>query len=150
MNKINDILKDKKSMSFATSVGTKMHKELQRIIIDDDVVRGNPELIEKIKSNFGFIHWFSKSAKVEAPIAGFINGKFISRRIDRMIINHDNKEIIFIDYKTDINHTEFINKYNKQMAEYANLLKQIHPDYIISGYILWLSDFTADLICCLK
>ncbi len=150
MNKISEILKAKKSSEFATNAGTNMHAEMQRIIIDGENLRGNSDIIQKIKNNPKILPWFTKSARVEVPIAGKINGKIISRRIDRLIINDNLREIIFIDYKTDVNRETYSNKYKIQLNEYAKLLKNIYPEYKISGYILWLSDFEFDLICCLK
>ena len=90
MTTLNKILADKSSVKHATDNGTKMHKMLQCVVIDDGTEIGNNNLISQIKKHPGLIHFFNKSAKTEVPIAGTINGRFVSRRIDRLCID-DNK-----------------------------------------------------------
>ncbi|MCL2339277.1 MAG: hypothetical protein FWC51_05000 [Proteobacteria bacterium] len=53
-------------------------------------IYGNPDLIEKIIKNPEIARFFTAAPGVkirtEVPIAGTIDGRFVSRRIDRMII----------------------------------------------------------------
>lgn len=136
-----------KNKEFATKTGTQMHAVLQHVIVDDSVGnRGAPEIIKEILNRPNLKPFFTKDAKTEVPIAGFINGHFISRRIDRLIINQETKTIDFIDYKTDTDKTIFIEKYKHQLNEYRELLKSAYPDYKINGYILWLSDWSLNRI----
>jgi ATP-dependent helicase/nuclease subunit A len=88
--------------------------------------------------------FFSDDSRAEAPIAGFISGKFISRRIDRLVITDG--EILFLDYKTDVDKTARIDSYKKQLNEYAELLRGAYPSRKISGYILWLKDWSLERI----
>ncbi len=148
MKTISDILKEKNNRKFATNTGTKMHKEMQRLVINDEFERGNPDIIKKIKEKPELLPYFSENAQTEVPIAGIFNEKLISRRIDRLIKTDD--EIIFIDYKTDVNKNQFRDKYINQMKEYSHLLKNVYPNHKILGKILWLSDFSLESICCLK
>jgi len=87
---MSEFLAAKESRKHATDVGTEIHKRLQRIVISDAGARGEPELIAKIKSNPEIARFFTAAdgatIRTEAPIAGKIGGRFISRRIDRMII----------------------------------------------------------------
>ena len=131
---------------FATKQGTQMHAILQHVIVDDSGNCGNEDIVKIIKNKPELKRFFTRDAKTEVPIAGYINNVFISRRIDRLLINHDTKTIDFIDYKTDINKEEFIEKYKKQLNEYAELLHSAYPDYKINSHILWLQDWELNKI----
>ena len=103
-------------------------------------------MIKQISTNPELIEIMGPLSKTEVPIAGFINGKFISRRIDRLYINHDAKKIVVLDYKTDTDKNLFKQKYNEQLNEYRQLLKQIYNNYSVTTKILWLNDFTLENI----
>ena len=138
---LGNFLNGAKNKEFATQNGTEMHSLLQHIVIDDNNCRGDKDIIKNIQNHPNLTSFFTSFAQTEVPIAGVINGVFISRRIDRLLINHDTKVIDFIDYKTDVNKKEFIEKYKHQLKEYAQLLHSAYPDYKINGYILWLHDW---------
>lgn len=142
---LKNFLTGAKNKEFATKTGTQIHAQLQHVIIDD--INGNsgaPELIENIVKHPDIKLFFAPGAKTEVPIAGYINNRLVSRRIDRLLINPISKTIDFIDYKTDTDKTIFVEQYNRQLKEYATLLKSAYPDYKITGYILWLNDWTLD------
>ena len=141
---LNKILEDYEKEEFAKKIGTEKHIKMQEIIIDSDLENGDKSLIYHIKQNKELLPFFSKKSKTEVPIAGYINGIFVSRRIDRLIIKDE--EIQFIDYKTDTNKDKFKDKYIEQLKEYNLLLKDIYKDKKISGYILWLTDFTLEQV----
>ena len=144
---LTDFLNKNDNKKYATENGTKAHMLMQNVVIDD--LHGNsgaPEIIEKIQKMPHLCKYFSHDAITEVPIAGFINGIFISRRIDRLLINHVTKTIEFIDYKTDIDKHEFIEKYKKQISEYEQLLHSAYPEYKIIGYILWLHNWDLEKI----
>ena len=143
---LKDFLAGVKNKEFATSNGTQMHALMQHVVIDIDYEAGDSETIQNIKKHPDLIPFFVKSAQTEVPIAGNVHGHFISRRIDRLLINHNTKTIDFIDYKTDTNKNAFIEQYKYQLKEYAELLRSAHPDYKINGYILWLHDWAFDKI----
>lgn len=148
MNKnIREILSKRTSQQFATEVGTETHKKMQKIVIDGDLIIGNNTLIQQIKLKKKLLQFFTKGSQTEVPLAGVINGKFISRRIDRLVKNDDTKNIVFLDYKTDTNKNIFREKYISQMKDYKELLKKIYPGYSVRGLILWLQDFTTEEIC---
>ena len=143
---LKNFLNGAKNKDFATKQGTQMHAILQHVIVDDSGKCGNEDIVKIIKNKPELKRFFTRDAKTEVPIAGKINGYFLSRRIDRLLINHDTKTIDFIDYKTDINKNEFIEKYKKQLNEYAELLHSAYPDYKINGYILWTHDWELNKI----
>ena len=144
--KLNDFLIASKNTEFATANGTRMHAIMQHIVIDESGDHGDVDIINIIKSRDDLRPFFATSAQTEVSIAGKIRGQFVSRRIDRLLINKTNKTIDFIDYKTDTNPNEFIDKYRYQLKEYAELLHSAYPDFKINGYILWLHDWTLDKI----
>lgn len=144
---LRDFLKSVTSMQFATDAGTDAHAKMRRIIIDQDTEQGDPVIITKIKSNPELLPLFGKAARTEIPIAGKVNDKFVSRRIDRMLVNDVEKSVTFIDYKTDLDRNALHDKYVFQMREYAALLRDIYLGYSIHGIILWLRDFETEEIC---
>jgi len=144
--KLADFLTGAKNKEFATNNGTHMHAILQHVIIDNNVESGDSDIIKTIKTHQDLLPFFVKSAQTEVSIAGNIHGHFVSRRIDRLLINHDTKIIDFIDYKTDTDKNVFIEQYKYQLKEYTELLHSAYPNYKINGYILWLHDWTLDKI----
>ncbi len=145
--KLKNFLNQKFNEQLATSKGTVAHLKMENIVIDDVVGEsGDKDIIKKIKTKPELLPYFVASAQREVPIAGFIDGEFVSKRIDRLLINHETKNIVFIDYKTDTDKTQFIDEYKKQLKGYEILLRSAYPEYAISGYILWLQDWTLDKI----
>jgi len=144
---LTDFLRATDNKKYATQSGTKTHVKLKNIVIDEmHGNRGDAEIINHILQVPNLKQYFCPNAQTEVPIAGFINGNFISRRIDRLLMNHKTKTIDFIDYKTDTNKDVFIEQYKKQLDEYAQLLRSAYPDYKIKGYILWTADWTLQQI----
>ena len=145
-NKLNDFIKQNTSTQLATQTGLAAHAKLQFIKLGSSPV-GDPELIQKIERSDNILKsFFSENSETEVPIAGIVHGRFISRRIDRLVIDNTSKTIRILDYKTDTNPDNFREKYFAQIREYIALLKQIYPDYDISGYILWLHNWTLERI----
>lgn len=144
---LRDLLSAAQQFEFATSAGRALHKEMQKIVIyPNGDTCGDRELVAKIKSTPGIADFFSPHARTEIPIAGMLNKKFVSRRIDRIIVDNDKNIVKIMDYKTDLNHELMRNMYISQLSEYAQLLRDIYPNHTIHGYILWTSDFTLDQV----
>lgn len=146
MKILHDILNQCERTRFATDAGTQMHKRLQRVTIDGDKTSGDPDVVARISAKSELLPFFCVSAKTEVPIAGMIKGRFVSRRIDRLLVNTLDKTISVLDYKTDINKTINRDKYIAQVHEYVALLHAVYPDYAIKGYILWTNDFSLEKI----
>ena len=123
-----------------------MHIQLGRIVISDQGHKGDGGLIEKILQNPILIKLFSPFAQTEVPIAGLVNNRFVSRRIDRLLIDNQNKTVWILDYKTDVNRDVFIDVYRNQLQEYAKLMRQIYPDYSIEKYILWTHNWMLERV----
>ena len=157
---IKTILEARARAKFATDHGTKIHRQLARVKIDGNAVSGDAELVAKIVENPILSGLFDNYSRSEVPIAGNIDGKFASRRIDRLRIlpPTDGKavdspqggsspprgEIQFIDYKTDTDKSARRESYMRQMREYTALLRAAYPAHTVTGYILWLSDWELE------
>lgn len=143
--KLTDFLKSILQTDNATDTGTAFHKKMQFVVVDDEHGdKGDKEIIENIRSHPDLMPYFVASAKTEVPIAGEVDGKFWTMRIDRLLIDDKAKEIVFVDYKTDTNKTERIDHYKEQFYKYATLLRSAYPEYKVTGYILWKQDWTLD------
>lgn len=145
-NDIHQILSEADRTKYATDAGTHMHIQLGRIVISDQGHKGDGGLIEKILQNPILIKLFSPLAQTEVPIAGLVNNRFVSRRIDRLLIDNQNKTVWILDYKTDVNRDVFIDVYRNQLQEYAKLMRQIYPDYGIEKYILWTHNWVLESV----
>lgn len=143
---LHNILRNSDAERAATTAGTHMHDMLQRIVIGDTVTHGNRDLIEKIKACDNASFYFHPTSKTEVPVAGTIGGRFISRRIDRMRIEHASRQIHILDYKTDLDTSVRREKYITQLKEYAALMRAIYPDYTVTLAILWTHEWRLEKI----
>lgn len=141
-----DFIRRGRDMRFATRTGTDMHERLRKIVIDDATARGDAELIARIQTKAPLAEYFGPRARTEVAVAGTINGRFISRRIDRMIVDTAAKTIKILDYKTDTDRRARRDKYKTQLQEYRDLLGAIYPGFTISAAILWTHDWTLEII----
>lgn len=141
-----DLIAEQEFMAHATDAGKLFHAKLARVIIDGDTQQGDSEIIKHILSVPNLSEFFNKMSKTEVPVAGNIAGHFVSRRIDRLCINHDTKTIQILDYKTDTDCNKFKGNYIKQLYEYRDLMHMIYPDYHIDLFLLWLHDWHLEQI----
>lgn len=146
MTILHDILSARDSKTRATDTGSRVHARLRHVVLDGATSHGDADLIKRIGQNPDVAKFFCKNSKTEVPIAGTINGRFISRRIDRMLIDDKSKSIYILDYKTDLNPQIFRPSYTMQIREYIQLMRAIYPNYEITGYILWTHDFLLEKI----
>ena len=124
---IRDLISEQEKQKYAIKQGTVMHNRLQFVVIDGDACSGDDDLVIEIKKHKDLLPFFVKESRTEVPIAGIIKNKFYSRRIDRLVIDDENKNIKILDYKTDVSHTENREKYIVQLSEYRILLSKIYP-----------------------
>lgn len=148
MTQLHKIIATQEHEKHATHTGTQMHALLAKIHFPTNGPDNTDtsEITRKIKQTPDLAELFSTQSKTEAPIAGTINDRFISRRIDRLLIDHATKTIKILDYKTDTNPNLRKNTYIAQINEYAQLLRAIYPTYTIFGYILWTHNFLLENI----
>lgn len=146
-NTLNDFIKNINSEHHATAAGSAMHGVMRNIrVLADGTMVGDSTIISRIQSRPDIARFFAVKSRPEVPVAGVVNGRFISRRIDRLYIDDTTKTVLILDYKTDINHSVLYDKYVAQLREYASLMRQIYPDYKIEKYILWLHDWSLEQI----
>lgn len=143
-NKLNKIIHDIESAEFATATGTDMHARMSKIKFQNGDFVGDKEIVSKIKTNAELCEIMGPLSRAEVPLAGYIDGVFLSRRVDRLYVNKDTKAAVVLDYKTDIDRKKYYEKYRVQLMEYYKLLKEIFPDFNIKCKILWLNDFTLE------
>lgn len=141
---LHDLIDAQNAKKFATDAGTAAHARMQRIVIDGDVSRGDAETVARVRNRADLMPFFCSHALTEVPVAGRIRGKFISRRIDRMVVNEADKTVLIMDYKTDVNPDNLRDAYYAQVREYMELVRQIYPGYSVRGYILWLYNFVLE------
>ncbi len=139
---LKSLLNEIHAQDAATSHGTHVHACLQNIC-SENIDDTNP-FSSYIKSNPDLMHLFDASSRCEVPVAGYINGKFISRRIDRLRIDMIAKTIDILDYKTDIDKTLRRHHYLAQLGEYKKLISEIYPGFDIKCHILWTHDWVLE------
>lgn len=141
---LHDLIDAQNAKKFATDAGTIAHARMRHIVIDGDASRGDAEMVARVRNRADLLPFFGPRALTEVPVAGRVRGKFISRRIDRMVVNDDDKTVLIMDYKTDINPDNLRDAYYAQIREYMELVRQIYPGYSVRGYILWLHNFVLE------
>jgi ATP-dependent exoDNAse (exonuclease V) beta subunit len=96
--------------------------------------------IKLIAANIEFNRLIEHHTLTELSIGTLLNEKVKLGRIDLMI--HLNKEIIIIDYKSDIkpaaNITNIPESYINQLLSYKDIVEKIYPDSKVRIQILWL------------
>ena len=143
-NSLTELLNEYDAKKYATEAGSVMHEKLRLIRVLSDCDKVDSELKNHIESCDGLSIFFTENIRTEVPIAGTINGIFISRRIDRLVVDDKNKVVRILDYKTDVEKESRHDKYVAQLDEYAKLMRQIYPKYKIEKYILWLHDWVLE------
>ena len=102
MNKITDLVNENLRTEYATTNGRNVHAQMQRVFYTPNGWVGNENIINRLSNITELKEFMGPLSRTEVPIAGTINGKFISRRIDRLYVNNDAKKVVVLDYKTDI------------------------------------------------
>ena len=143
-NKLHELIEKQIHSKYATDAGRNVHVRMQHVFCTQNGWVGDKDIVLRICNNPDLCELMGPLSKTEVPIAGEINHKFISRRIDRLYVNNINKTVVVLDYKTDIDKKQFFKKYVEQLNEYRELLKQIYPNFDIRCKILWLNDFTLE------
>ena len=143
-NKLNKIICDIESAEFATTTGTDMHARMSKIKFQNGDFVGDKEIISKIKTDAELCEIMGPLSRAEVPLAGYIDGVFLSRRVDRLYVNKNTKTVVVLDYKTGTDRKKYYEKYRMQLTEYYKLLKKIFPNFNIKCKILWLNDFTLE------
>ncbi len=138
--------------------GSVIHKLLQYISILPETTRQSAadNFLKKHLSDFSpaersliveevinlcsrFPELFTQNSKAEVPIIGEVDGKIISAKIDRLVIEPE--KVLIVDYKTNRPAAKSIQDvpqiYLKQLSSYKELVQRIYPDKLIETYLLW-------------
>ena len=143
-NSLSELIREYDVKKYATDAGIQFHEKLRSVSTIDDNIKVDYELKRRIESCDGLLVFFTKKSETEVPMAGMINGVFTSRRIDRLVVDDENKVVRILDYKTDTDKKANREKYVNQLHEYAHLMREIYPEYKIEKYIVWLHDWTLE------
>jgi len=143
---LREFLSEYDNTQFATKRGTEMHNKIRAVHMENGELCGDDEIIENIKKHPEIMQFFGENSRAEVPVAAEIKSNFISRRIDRLIIDDEKRSVYIIDYKTDTDKDAFRQKYVAQVQEYMAIIKKIYPKYNVSGHILWLHDWTLESV----
>lgn len=144
MTRLHNILTEQEHEKHAMDEGTEVHAKLRRVFVDGNTARGDAAYVAQIQMRDDLLPLFGTNSRTEVPIAGTVNGRFVSRRIDRLVIDDAAQTILVLDYKTDVNQERFRDVYYAQVREYGALLRAIYPTYQIKGFILWVHDFSLE------
>jgi len=93
--------------------------------------------IETVLEKFATI-FNHPNSKAEVPIIGNIEGKTVSGKIDRLIV--EDKLVLIIDFKTGQKNDWLKKKYQEQMRLYELVLSKIYPNHEIRSQIVWVMD----------
>ena len=122
---LRELLTEYDNKKYATDAGVLMHKKMRFVNMLDT----ESDIVKQIKTHPDLEMFFVSNALTEVPVAAVINDKFISRRIDRMIIDDKNCVIHILDYKTDVDKSAFHLSYVAQVREYMTIVGKIYPKY---------------------
>ena len=137
---LRTLLREYDNKKHATDAGVATHKKMSLVNLKD----ADNDIVQQINSHPELSMFFVSNAQTEVPIAANINGRFVSRRIDRMVVDDDKHVVHILDYKTDVNKSAFHDNYIAQVREYMSIISKIYPKYKVYGYILWLHDWTLE------
>lgn len=146
VNTLREFLSEYDNTQFATKRGTEMHDKMRVVHMVGGELCGDDEIVKNIKKRPELMQFFGENSRAEVPVATEINGRFISRRIDRLVVDDEKRSVYVIDYKTDVDKAAFQQKYVAQVQEYVCIIKKIYQKYKVFGFILWLHDWTVQSV----
>ena len=90
---------------------------------------------------------FGPDALAEAALSGRVGRIVVQGQVDRLVVR--NTDVLLVDFKTGTppaNKTEVPARYVRQMAVYAELLRQIYPAKQIACYVIWTQTAEVSII----
>jgi len=118
---------------------------MQRFLSQDahDLSEGDVQQISDevmaILDNPDLAGLFGPSSRSEVPIVGQIGSYSLSGSVDRLAVTEN--EVLIVDYKTNRPPPKSTEKipliYQRQMAAYRAVLKEIYPDKQLRSFLLW-------------
>ena len=77
-------------------------------------------------------------------IIGVVGGSAVAGQIDRLFV--DDEQVMIVDFKTGPRPSRPPESYVRQMALYAALMQQIHPQKAILTWLVWSESATVQEI----
>ena len=81
---------------------------------------------------------FGPGSLAEVSLSGTVGDRIVQGQIDRLMVGGD--EVLLADFKTGTPPTDEYtspDRYIRQMAVYADILRQIYPDKVIICWLVW-------------
>ena len=87
---------------------------------------------------------FGPQSLAEVSISGVLGGAAVAGQIDRLFVDDD--QVMIVDFKTGPMPARPPESYVRQMALYAALMQQIHPDRTVQAWLVWSESATVQEI----
>lgn len=90
---------------------------------------------------------FGPDALVEAALSGRVGRLVVQGQVDRLVVR--DTDVFLADFKTGtppVTETDIPFRYIRQMAVYAELLRQIYPDKKITCWVVWTQTAEVSII----
>ena len=145
--------RENSSPSFGLAYGTLVHKllELERYdqktanVYNHSLGLSLPltlcekacEEAQAVLVNPELSHLFTQNSLCEVDISGHIDGVSYLGRIDRLVIDDQNKKVWLVDYKTGQKKSNAVESYAQQLSLYKSLAEPLYPSHTIVAGIIW-------------
>lgn len=137
IHKLLEILPNKNSDEWQISIERYLKQDAHELSIEQIADIEN-EVLEILNSP-SLEGLFGPNSRSEVPIVGQVGDFTLSGQVDRLAVHND--EVLIIDYKTNrppARSPEMVPKiYQRQMAAYKAVLKEVYPDKTIKCFLLW-------------
>lgn len=135
---IRQKIRGKFHFSSSTIIGNKTHAELEALAQIRDFNQARLHASKELEGFFSNpdIERIFRLKKI--PEAEIIDNRDNSKkilRIDLIAFNEENKEVIILDYKTDI---QISASYHAKLIEYHDVVQHIYASYQVRTYIYWI------------
>ena len=81
---------------------------------------------------------FGPDSLAEVSLSGMVGDRIVQGQVDRLTVSQD--EVLLVDFKTGTppaDEDSLPDRYIRQMAVYADILRQIYPDKAITCWLVW-------------
>lgn len=137
IHKLLEILPNKNPGEWQISIERYLKQDAHELTIEQ-IADIQQEVLEILKSP-SLEGLFGPNSRSEVPIVGQVGDFTLSGQVDRLAVHND--EVLIIDYKTNrppARSPEMVPKiYQRQMAAYKAVLKEVYPDKEIKCFLLW-------------
>lgn len=115
---------------------------IDHLLISDEMKVQIKASIRNVLSHPEFCHILEKQLKTEVPILGYSDHQRSNCIIDLLAIDHEEKTIQIVDYKTGVFLEDYRlnppSEYKNQLGLYKNLVQDIYPGYKVLNFLFWI------------